>query len=67
VQVELGAIAARFLGRGSPQIVADDMTRMIDAQNTGIYDVDTATASSTRTSFPTWVETVFKPAFDAAV
>jgi uncharacterized protein YbjT (DUF2867 family) len=66
VQVELEAIAARFIGRGSPQIVADDMTQMIGAQNSGIYDVDVATTSPTQTSFQTWVETVFKPAFDTA-
>jgi uncharacterized protein YbjT (DUF2867 family) len=66
VQLELDAIAARFTGRGSPQIVADDMTQMIDAQNTGIYDLDVAAASPSETNFQAWVETVFKPAFDTA-
>jgi uncharacterized protein YbjT (DUF2867 family) len=66
VPVELNAIAARFTGRGSPQVVADDMTQMIEAQNTGIYDTDVATASPSETSFQAWVETVFKPAFDSA-
>ena len=64
VQVGLETISARILGRGAPQVVADDMIQMIAAQNAGIYDVDLIMSSPTETNFETWVETVLRPVFD---
>lgn len=66
VQVPIDAVQAGFLDRGRPQVVADDVTQMIVAQNAGIYDNDVAasTSASAETSFQTWAETVLRRAFE---
>ena len=65
VQIGLDTIRAGFLGRGRPQVAADDVTQMIAAQNAGIYDAGVVTSSPGETNFETWAETVLRPAFEA--